>query len=319
MDIVTGKVARLTDHPTAVVDFDLVAGRDQFIYAAVTPVDWSERIAHGYVVETQTLVEVMGKGRVQLPAPVAYFVGDRRARSARPVQIAPYRLPSEAHPYGVWLAPDGRHAVALRYVPDAPEAWWTQYEPVARIEYLKGAKDNAHFAASHPAIFMQYMLVDLATGTARPLVQAPAAYLFAGIDTSAHWTGPNSVVLSNTFLPLEGAEGETLARRARPLSRSRSRSHGPVQAGDGVFGRDAAEGRLPGVATDTRRRAGDRLDGRAADRLREEGRPMGRGPGRVGQAVAGVEGGAGPQPAARGTGHSGRRQPHDHRPESAPP
>ena len=213
VDVETRTVARLTDHPTAVVDFDLEGGSDRFVYAAVTPFDWSDRIARGYVVGTETLVEVMGKGRVQLPAPVAYFVGDRRDRSRKPVAIAAYRLPSEAHPYGLWLAPDGRHAVALGYVPDAPEAWWTQYQPVARVDYLKGAKENAHFAASHPAIFMQYMLVDLRSGEARPLMQAPAAYLFAGIDTAAHWTGPGTVVLSNTFLPLSGVTGEALARR----------------------------------------------------------------------------------------------------------
>jgi len=214
IDVAERRLSRLTNHPTPVLDFDLDRNHDGFIYAAVTPSDWSDRISRGFVVEGENLIELTRRGQVQLPTPVAYFIGSRSTRTARPVDIPAYRLTFENLPYGLWMSPDGRRAIALRHVVDPPAAWWTDYAPVAQSDYLQGARQSAHFASAHPAFFLQYMIVDLDSGSARPLLDAPSAYLVAGRDLAAHWLADGrSVILSNTFLPLDSARGAELARR----------------------------------------------------------------------------------------------------------
>lgn len=217
IDSQTGRIQQLTHHPTPVVDFDLNTTAQRFVYLAEMPPDWSARVAHGYEVGTSTLYEVMGKGRYSLYTPVAPYIGAKDKVAALRVDMAPYKLVTES--FGMWLSPGGRWAIVMGHATNVPASWWEEYAPVRANAYLKGvnAPGMDGFTSDHPSIFMQYVLVDMRTGRSRPILDAPSGLVFGG-DLGVHWSADDaSVILANTFLPLQAASAAEQARnRATP-------------------------------------------------------------------------------------------------------
>lgn len=211
VDIRTGKIAGLTAHPTPLIDFDLQLGADRFVYMAEAPLDTRQR-ERGYETGTTHMLDVMS-GNERLMPRAAFFIGNRKG-TARAVALPPQRYGGS---HGLWLSPSGRHAVVPRLVAGAGLSWWKDYAAVDRPPFNK-ANDPAvwGFATENPAVFLQYTLVDTATGAARPLFDAPTGFLFGGRSLAVHWAADeNSVVLANTFLPLQGVnDPEERARRA---------------------------------------------------------------------------------------------------------
>ncbi len=218
VDIRTGSLTRRTAHPTDVVAFDIQPGSERIIYSAIAPRDWSQRIARGYAVDTEPLHDVLGAGARSLFPTIAYFIADSLTSPVRSAQIAPYLL--VGWPREVWLSPSGRWSIALEHVDHPPDSWWRDYGPVARATLLQGANDpeNRRFALPHPNVFLQFMLIDMRTGAAEPLIDAPSGIIFGGSALSAHWSvDEGSVVLANTFLPLNETDaGEVVRRQAAP-------------------------------------------------------------------------------------------------------
>jgi len=60
----------------------------------------------------------------------------------------------------------------------------------------------------------QFWLVDLRKKTIKPLLNAPTVHKEGGRSLAA-WTKNNTVLLVNTLLPLDSAQGEELQRRRR--------------------------------------------------------------------------------------------------------
>lgn len=144
---------RLTNHPTTVLDFDLNGTSDWLIYAALAPLDWSERNARGYAVGLEFIADIAGDGRKTLRNRLALYItqkvsGQKAGGPAKPVSLQPYKVPGRG--YGMWLSPTGRWAVALKHVAGAPDDWWTGYRPIVEDSIFKNGNDPAAASFTEP-------------------------------------------------------------------------------------------------------------------------------------------------------------------------
>ena len=213
----TRMLRQISHHPRPVRDYDFNGG-SRLIYAAEEPVDWTERERSGFAVGTESLMEIAGKGFSELWTRIAFYateVGEPSfVLAPRRVHETSYKIVDE--PWGLWLSPHGTWAVALRYVDAPPATWWTDYVGIASNPYWQGAADSGtkDYTGSHPNIFLQFTLIDLVSGVSTPLLDAPCGLPFGGEGLSVAWSpDERSVILGNTFLPLDASDADELARR----------------------------------------------------------------------------------------------------------
>lgn len=211
LDIPSGRLRKLTSHPTPVTAFDMRPDTDRFVYAADAEDPGASARERGYEVGKLGLFDVM-KGKATFSRTTSFFRGNRKSSKVRPLELVPQVNVGR----GLWLSPHGRYAIFPRHVAEPDLSWWRDYGPPSQPPFDK-ATDPAltSFATPNPAVFLQFYLLDLETGKGRPLLDAPTGFLFAGFGLDAHWAEDGeSVVLSNTFLPLEGVQSsEELSRR----------------------------------------------------------------------------------------------------------
>lgn len=211
LDVLSGSLKRLTSHATPVVGFDIHPNVDSFIYVADAPVDTSEYRARGYEIGKTNMLDVM-QGRSSFSRSAAFFIGNRKGGPGRPVKLDPQNYVGA----GLWLSPHGRYAIFPRHIAKSDLSWWRDYDPVNRPPFDKANDPSiASFSTANPSVFLQYYIVDLSTGKTRALLDAPTGFLFGGIALGVHWAADEkSVILSNTFLPLQGVtDPQELARR----------------------------------------------------------------------------------------------------------
>lgn len=214
----TQDLRKLTCHNTPVLDFSLGDDGETLIYLAASPPDWSHRLTHGFVVTNESLMEVVGQGRYELFPRASYYISHGCGKPPTPVAIDAQRLVGD--PYGMWLSPGGRWAAVVEHVPAPPASWWREYRPLSSAAegYFKGAeaKDLRTFTADNPAYFLRFSLVDMMSGNARPILDAPTGYAFSGLSLNAHWLSDTALILANTFLPLDvSVDPAELSRRRR--------------------------------------------------------------------------------------------------------
>lgn len=203
LDLETGRVRQLSQHPNDIEAFSLSADAQVLVYSARTPPDWEERNKHGYVVRSERIDYLTSADpRAVSDKEIRYFIRDLRTGKVTNVD-----LPSvpEAQASKVLVAPSGRWAIAESQVRKPPEHWFG-YEHLARYrEDLKAtslgiAEDNPF--VTFDLSLRQFQLIDLTSGAAKPLLDAPK-------DTNAEWSGwrtlwsPDSrhVIVSNTYVP----------------------------------------------------------------------------------------------------------------------
>jgi len=144
------------------------------------------------------------------------------ARNGRSVRIAdrttgrPIRLSRGSQVLSI--SPDGRSAVTWQ-PSGAVQSSWSDYEPAyepteARLR-LRPNDPNVT-AESNRLRPNQYVAVNLIDGSVRPLIKAPLGWTLGYDDTTQATWSPDGkrVLLTNTFLPLDGvSEPESLKRR----------------------------------------------------------------------------------------------------------
>jgi dipeptidyl aminopeptidase/acylaminoacyl peptidase len=140
---------------------------------------------------------------------------------------APVIDPTAGHPFRLWdsppviwsalsISPDGKSVVTLIPVNEIPPSW-EHYEP----KYSRTAKihagDSRLTSDLNQGRLTQYALIDLTTGKARPLVDAPNGWALGyGDRNRAAWSSDGKkVLLVNTFLPLEDVDESEKSRRVR--------------------------------------------------------------------------------------------------------
>jgi dipeptidyl aminopeptidase/acylaminoacyl peptidase len=217
VDLETRTLRQISHHPSPVRDYDFNGG-SRLIYAAEEPLDWTERERGGFAVGTESLIDIAGKGHFELWTRTAFYAAEVGDTSLVPVPTKvrenPYKIVDE--PWGLWLSPRGTWAVALRYVDAPPPTWWTDYVGIASNPYWQGAADveTKDYTGPHPNIFLQFTLIDMASGASTSLLDAPCGLPFGGEGLSVIWSpDERSVILGNTFLPLTSTDLDELARR----------------------------------------------------------------------------------------------------------
>lgn len=138
---------------------------------------------------------------------VLHFVRDGREVAISPtVDGRPVRL---FFPI-LSLSPDGESLVTVAAVNRIPSDW-AAYQPRYGYEELKLSPDNPRaLAEDNSWKAAEMVVINLQSGVATPLVDAPAgrALFFNFVPTKAIWaTDSRRVLVSNTFLPIENAEG----------------------------------------------------------------------------------------------------------------
>jgi hypothetical protein len=116
----------------------------------------------------------------------------------------------------IWISPDGAHAVILAPAVNAP-AGWSEYDGPGH-EWLAF---TAAAVRSDPKSMdllgrTRYLLVDLRDGSIRPLLDAPTGQMsMNNTPLDVFWRKDGrSVIVSNTYLPLDGVDSAVRLRRA---------------------------------------------------------------------------------------------------------
>jgi dipeptidyl aminopeptidase/acylaminoacyl peptidase len=150
------------------------------------------------------------------PREVWYVRGGKVDRVAESARSAPISLVSGTSSAMLSLSPNGRYAVVTNAVAQVP-ASWESYE--SGYPFLKIVADKPN---AKPTIDRQrptqYNLIDLRSGKISVLINAPMGINTGFGDAStALWSPDGSeVILTNTFLPLEGNSISEFPRSKRP-------------------------------------------------------------------------------------------------------
>lgn len=213
VDIATNSVRQLTSHPTDVLSFS--QSGLQTLYFACAP----QASEQPLVVRVQSFFDALppaGKPRqTQCDA-----LQRLELFGARP-NGKPERLPMQvmllSPPYRhIWPDPSGSFAVILAPAINAP-AHWADYKVPDPVRWGFGPQ----WVRSDPTSLdltnrYRYLLVDLRRQLVRPLLDGPSgAITFNLTPPAAFWSEDgHSVIVSNTYLPLEGVGGAERERRA---------------------------------------------------------------------------------------------------------
>jgi dipeptidyl aminopeptidase/acylaminoacyl peptidase len=146
---------------------------------------------------------------------------DRRTGEVRSIGDSLFRLSSDC--LDIWPSPDGRLAIAMQPVQNPPPHWanYLGRTPGVRSDsrifadttlYTDPTSQTSFFAA-------RFVVLDLEKGSIRPLLDAPSGYIAHTAlyrSFNVWWLNDQrSVIVSNTFLPLNGNGPQETARRSR--------------------------------------------------------------------------------------------------------
>ena len=214
-NIQTRQLRKLTNSPDPVAAFDFRLGVDKMIYTAWTPPDWNSRNRYGYAVTWQPVHYLAIKDPQDAVKEIKHNILDIPTGVVRATNVPPTLGVRQ-----VWLSPTGRWAVAAPMVQKASAHWWTGYQLLARGGRYKGINEVDGDAFGLPHYWMhRYVLVDMESGTAEPFFDAPSGTAFNGSVLNAVWSSDGeSVVLANTFLPLDVSDPAELERRRASTS-----------------------------------------------------------------------------------------------------
>ncbi|NJO12974.1 MAG: hypothetical protein HC872_05340, partial [Gammaproteobacteria bacterium] len=180
-DTRTGLVSQLTQSPTDVASFAVTA--DRLVYFASSPVPADLVVP----VVDQSLLQLQRWDKDPRLAPLELRVLSLVSQGTIETDLPPARL-LPVH-RKIWPSPDGLQAIVLG--PD--------------VDASQRATAQVNTASWNLLDRIRFYVVDLSTGAARPLLDAPSGWLARGCTPlEASWRSEQSVIISNTLLPIEG-------------------------------------------------------------------------------------------------------------------
>jgi dipeptidyl aminopeptidase/acylaminoacyl peptidase len=141
---------------------------------------------------------------------------DKASPVVEPKTSLPVSLTLSPDDSALSLSPSGRYAIVAVLAARVP-ASWESYETRIHLAKIVADKPNAR-PKMEPSRLLQYELIDLQSGTMSELIDAPTG-LRAGFPDKlkALWSqNDQEVILTNTFLPLEGDSAAALPHSLRP-------------------------------------------------------------------------------------------------------
>jgi dipeptidyl aminopeptidase/acylaminoacyl peptidase len=198
--ITTHTLTRLTNHPTALTNYDITRDGREIVFAAEPPAHPSHRQEEdreGIVITTQLLEELLMNGP---PYPDAQLFVQRQGKEPTEVPIS-----GRVNYTGrISLSPDGRYALVGVWMRGVPAEW---------VGYRD--KNIREIAATHTkgqlAPLSRYLLLDTTNRSLVPLLNAPNASGFPQIT----WASDSRSVSLKTYLPLDVADPEERKARSK--------------------------------------------------------------------------------------------------------
>lgn len=217
VNVETREVSTVTNHPTDVVSFAF-APQGGFIYSAKvahSDVRSQELRRRGFAVSNADAFSFL-RGDVD-----GYGTLDRMWNSqmfaVSSVGGAPRLISTNHGGFDLWtplmdvaFSPDGRFAIVDGSPDEIPAVWEEYTDEIFRMGMRESRRDRRGFYAR---FIKQLCVVDLTTGTARPLWDAPNA-----THVQAVWS-PDSkhVLVGPTYVPLTDADSEPLGMAGRAV------------------------------------------------------------------------------------------------------
>ena len=209
----TRELRKMTNSPTNAISFD-ISKENVLAYTAEIPTEsarpsWQR---FGRPISTELITDVLlghpdeqwsDYVRVVLQTDVA---GQPKEVLAEKL-LMPFPSP-EDHPV---VSPDGRYVLLLVNSDHIPKIW-REYSDTLMQKWTRWK-----LAPGQYSMLRRWILFDTKTGSQNPLVDAPVS--LAGVGSEAIWLPDSrSVVITNTYLPLDGVTGEELeVRRKGPF------------------------------------------------------------------------------------------------------
>ena len=203
----TKRLAKLTNHPTPIVAYDINLNGKSIVYEAVPrrtrTSDSQETRRNGVVISTQSpsdlfLSECTESQELDRADKELFVQHGRGAASKIPIadQLSDI-LP-------LLVSPDGRYAVLETYVSDIPPDWPEYRDSLLHPYILEAKKPGQRSNVTH------YMLLNTSSGEITPLLNAPMSWF----NRALVWAKDGgSLIVSGTYLPL--TVGDPAEREAR--------------------------------------------------------------------------------------------------------
>lgn len=198
LNIKTKGLTRLTNHPTAVANFDVSDDGDTIVYEAdpipEKTIDTAAVRRNGLVITSQYPSDLLAGDCGDLEkSGSAYKEVFVLKQGHEPTKVAIRNFIRDFAPLSV--SPDGHYAVLAPYLAEVPRAWAEYEDDLLRPYILAAPKPGI------PSNIQQYMLLDTTKLQVTSLLDAPISWYNRGI---AWTTDSHSVVLSGIYLPLPG-------------------------------------------------------------------------------------------------------------------
>ena len=216
LDLRTGELTALTDHPTTIREFSLGPDSTRVLYKAMKarPADQAQRNAamqrEGFAVGENVNAYHLMFGFYDGHAPweaVESYVAKTSDRT--PTLLTCLARNCDYHrDYSApqQFSPDGRYAVVQFWPMNNRDPKWTRYTHPKLRQVLNTASAATHLG--------QVGIVDTEQGTLRELWEAPKAVAFKR-DVGVLWSADSRhLILGPTLMPIDGADEEGLAGRA---------------------------------------------------------------------------------------------------------
>jgi len=215
LNIRTHGLERLTSSSTNVIGYDAPGTKSIAFIAEELRENAEQKVRRfGLPITSQMLTEVLlghpdeyWADHVRLCIQAAGAMGNVKTLSNRVLLPFP---PADARPV---LSPNGQYIVLLSNVERIPSDWREYRDPL--MEKWAAWKVNS----GEYSMLKQYLLFDTRTGERKILLDAPVR-LAGGDNSEAAWSADSqSLVITNTYLPLQGAASEEREeRRTGPFS-----------------------------------------------------------------------------------------------------
>jgi len=206
----TGKLEKLTKQAIPITGFSASDGGDAFIFSAratAGQVFSDEQLRRGFFVTSGHRWEELYLNRRQFDLQHEIYIQTssmNRAQQVGAVQQTPWND-------SLSISPNGAYALLSVFNTDPPAVWDDyEFKSDGDLSYQR----SACLAKEVRRCAEQFWLVDLRKKTIKPLLNAPTVHKEGGRSLAA-WTKNNTVLLVNTLLPLDSAQGEELQRRRR--------------------------------------------------------------------------------------------------------
>jgi hypothetical protein len=206
-DLQTKILTRLTQHATAVVEFDIASDGKTILYAAdrgarqLSKTEEARR--NGIVVDNTTFLGLLETGCSGFD-PTATEGEELYLKIGGEAPI-PVSMEDRFFPRGALsLSPDGRYAVIATYASHVPNAWSLYTD--RRLHELVASEQNGDTSNT----LRRYSLLDVDGRSVTALFDAPSD----GRKSAFRWTTDDqSIVLSGTYLPLDAPDETENQRR----------------------------------------------------------------------------------------------------------